>query len=65
MNYIVLAHSPLTGKVFTTRIKGCDYRDVRERFCEIYGDEYEILSIMEVPAGYRKGDNGGYDMDRR
>ena len=58
MNYIVLAHSPLTGKVFTTRIKDCDYRDVRERLwmprraSEIYGDEYEILSIMEVPAGY-------------
>ena len=52
MNYIVLAHSPHTGKVFTTRIKDCNYMDVRERFCEIYGDEYEILSIMEVPAGY-------------
>lgn len=52
MNYIVLAHSPHTGKVFTTRIKNCNYRDVRERFYEIYGDEYEILSIMEVPAGY-------------
>ena len=52
MNYIVLAHSPHTGKVFTTRIKNCNYRDVRERFMEIYGDEYEILSITEVPAGY-------------
>ena len=46
MNYIVLAHSPHMG--ITTRIKGCDYRDVRERFYEIYNDSYKIISITEV-----------------
>ena len=56
MNYIVLAHSPHMG--ITTRIKGCDYRDARERFCEIYGDEYEVISITKVPAGYRERDSG-------
>ena len=52
MNYIVLAHSPLTGKVFATRIRNCNYKDVRKRFLEIYGSGHDILSITEVPEWY-------------
>jgi hypothetical protein len=48
MTYIVLAHSALTGNVFSTRITGCSYKDVRERFYEIYNDSYKIISITEV-----------------
>jgi hypothetical protein len=48
MTYIVLAHSALTGNVFSTRITGCTYKDVRERFYEIYNDSYKIISITEV-----------------
>lgn len=48
MTYIVLAHSPKTGWYFMTRIKDCTYKDVRERFYQIYDESYEIISITEV-----------------
>ena len=51
-SYLILAHSPVTGKVFTTRIRDCSYREARGRVLEIYWGEFEILSIMEVPEWY-------------
>lgn len=51
-SYLILAHSPHTGKVFTTRVRDCSYREARERFLEIYGSGHDILSIIEVPEWY-------------
>lgn len=47
-SYLILAHSPHTGKVFTTRVRDCSYREARERFYNIYDESYEIISITEV-----------------
>lgn len=49
--YLILAHSPHTGKVFTTRIRDCSYREARKRFLDRYGDydeSFVIISITEV-----------------